>query len=164
MKPTFSALFLVIFGLILFQSCEKNEIIEEEIPDTFAPTLKRVAWIYNPYYEGPTGDIEDGENYSITIDNGFHLIYLISDESNLESVDSYFLVNNDPNLRETIVNKDLILDYKEGTFGFVQRATKFTSIDGEIYSFQPGDKLYFYLTAIDEFNNSVSMEWTADLQ
>lgn len=149
---------------LLFIGCttDKEEVIPE-VEDNDGPAIM-ARWIDHPSIQGdPAGPISDGENYTISIAAGFQLQLDVSDASNLESGVVYFLVNDDPTLREDIILEEIILGYNAGGLGYVFRVASLSLGNGEFYELQAGDKYYFYVSFSDEHDNTSSLSWTADL-
>jgi len=66
-----SKLFILILILGLF-SCEEEPVIVDDFEDTSPPEIYDFRWIDSPFYENDIGGpIIDGENYTLTISDGF---------------------------------------------------------------------------------------------
>lgn len=155
---------IFIFSLItLFASCSKEDP-ELPVVDNEGPEIHNLRWIDSPFYEGdPSGPIEDGENYMIGIDSRFQFNMDILDASNIEIGNVYFLVNNDPDIKETFISEGTIFGYKEGSIGIIYDIFKIALGGGEFYHIQEGDKFNFYVEFTDEHGNTSSISWTADI-
>lgn len=146
---------------LLFIGCttDDDQLIPQ-VEDSNGPEIL-AKWI--SIQGDPAGPISDGENYTISIAAGFQLQLDVSDASNLESGVVYFLVNDDPTLREDILREETILGYKGAGFGYVYLMDRISLGNGEFYELQAGDKFHFYVSFSDEHDNTSSLSWTADL-
>jgi len=154
-----------LMSLLLFVACSDDSDGDEEMtPDTEAPVISNLRWIDSPFYENdPVGDITDGSNYTISIQDGFQLAFSASDQSDIVEGEVYFTVNNDPNIREVLLSTEIILDFKEASFGYYHRVGNISLGAGEFYDLQPGDTYQFYLRVEDEVGLGSIVQWTADL-
>lgn len=159
-----SKIFAILLLVGLYSCEEEPVVVEDPINDTSPPEIYDFRWIDSPFYENDIGGpIIDGENYTLTISDGFQYILKVRDETNIAEGELYMLVNNDESLRETFLSKDIILDFKEGSFGYYFRVPKIALGSGVFYDLKPGDKYYFYLRFEDELGQETTMQWTADL-
>lgn len=155
---------LVILLLVGLYSCEEEPVIVDQVEDTSPPEIYDFQWIDSPFYENDIGGpIIDGENYTISISDGFQYILKVRDQSNIVEAEMYMLVNDDESIRETFISKDVILDFKEASFGYVFRVPRIGLDSGVFYELKPGDKYYFYFSVKDELDQEVGIQWTADL-
>lgn len=153
----------VLLLLCTLVACGEDEPeTASPVADIAGPEITNLRWIDHPRFDDPSGPIEDGGTYQISIANGFQMIYTFRDASNLRATDCYILVNDDPTLREDILTIEN-LGYREGTSTFTHRVGSFWIGPGEFYDLQPGDTYHFYFNVDDEFGNATSMSWTADL-
>ncbi|MDF1698365.1 MAG: hypothetical protein P1U56_21120 [Saprospiraceae bacterium] len=157
----FRVYFLFILIGIMF-SCSDNSI--EELVDTEGPEIVDLRWINSPFYDKDIGGpILDGENYTLSISDGFQIRLRIQDESLIAEGEGYFLINNDPNLIKHLFGPSKIFRYKEGSIGSHYQHRKLLLENGEFYTIQPEDSYHFYLSFTDEYGNSTEMQWTANL-
>ncbi|MEM9920639.1 MAG: hypothetical protein AAF990_21255 [Bacteroidota bacterium] len=162
MKSITSALCLL--ALCFFVSCSDDDMDLQEVVDTEGPEVYQSTWVDNPGVDNePSGPIENGGNYTISIASGFHLVLSIRDISNIVSGSVYFLVNDDPDIRENIIYEGTTFDYDEGSIGFVHRVNSISLGNGVFYDLKVGDTFNFYATFTDAVGNSTEMSWTADL-
>ncbi len=159
----FTKLILLALTVLMF-SCEKESIVEEQLEDTSPPEIYDARWIDRPSTDLDFGGpIVDRENYTISITGGFQFVIQLRDQSNLEQGEIYFLVNNDENLRYTVLNKTNVLNTTDYSVGCLYEHFKLSLGEGEFYDYKEGDRFNFYLNFEDELGQDISMQWTADL-
>lgn len=155
---------LLFFCLCLFMSCTEEDLSPTELVDDQGPEIYDVRWIDHPSIDNdPAGPIANRGNYTISIEAGFQVRMTIKDIHEIKTGALYFLVNDDEEIREDIVKEGSILDYKEGSIGFIRRGNKISIGNSVFYNLQPGDTYHFYANFTDELGNHSSYTWTADL-
>lgn len=155
---------LCAFSLCVFVSCSDEESERTEIEDNEGPEIYEARWIRVPAVENdPEGNIVAGGNYTISLQEGFHLKLGFRDLSDIESGYVYFLVNDNPEIRENIIYEGTVFNYQEGALGYVHQVKKISLGVGEFYNLQVGDKYHFYASLSDVHGNTTTMTWTADL-
>ncbi|MDF1698366.1 MAG: hypothetical protein P1U56_21125 [Saprospiraceae bacterium] len=159
MKSIPQLLMLLFLGLLTSCSDDANNTI-----DTDSPEIIDLRWVGIPSLENdPDGPILDGGNYSISIATGFQVNFNIQDVSIINQREAYLLVNDNSEIRMDIIDPRMTFDTSEGFTGFAFRSPEITLEDGSKYELIPGDRYHFYLSFGDEFDNSISTSWTADL-
>ena len=161
-----SHLLLLVVLAVATSSCSDDDSMEMETQsDTTGPSIYDHRWIDSPFYENdPSGDIEPGGEYQISIESGFQFLASVSDESNMTSAEGYMTINNDQDIREYIFGPaGAELGYQQGTFTFTHRTKSFALGQGVFYQLQPGDGMQFYISFVDEYDNETVVEWTANL-
>lgn len=148
--------------LLTLMSCNEDDPMMVLTPDVTGPEIRNLRWIDHPSRDVPSGPVEEGGNYQISIAAGFHLAYEIYDESDIRSSDSYMLVNDDPTISKPFLTSD-VLAASDASHGFSFSWRKIPLEDGQFYDLQVGDTFHFYLNVDDEHGNVTSIRWTADL-
>ncbi len=157
---------IVSLSLIFcFISCTEDEPTNQiETIDNEGPLLRDIRWVDSPFVDGDlSGPIQDGGNYTLSIAAGFQISIDITDQNYIQEGVIYFLVNDDPTIRENIIYEGTEFGYSEGTINFVHRVDKIALGQGEFYEVKPGDTYNFYAEFEDEFGNKTSVSWSADL-
>ena len=158
---------LLITFLFSFTACSDDNMDDntDMTPDTEAPLLENLRWIDSPFYENdPEGPIQNNENYTISIRDGFQMAFNLKDESAIKSQRIFFTVNNDPSIFEEFLSEEIELspptDY---FFQYFHRVGTISLGNGVFYELKEGDTYQFDMTFTDESDNTTTINWTADL-
>lgn len=155
-------LLLALFAPI---GCSDDTAEPLEALDISGPEFTRVTWIGYPWVDNePTGEISNGSHHIMSLEADFFQLNLqVEDENFIAKADCYFTVNNDPEIKETILERDPMVGLKEFSLGFSRHLGWIQlGIEGRYY-IEVGDTFQFYLNFIDEFGNESSMSWTAEI-
>ena len=150
-----STLPLLLFIILLFTACQKEEVELTPTPDTTAPVFTRLRVNYD-------FDVSNNDRFELSISEGFHLMIDVKDENIINFFDGFFLVNNDPEKRKNILSSFSMTTNEFGG-GFLYEPSFIQLSAEERYDFQIGDTFHFYFTVRDEFDNETEMSFIADL-
>ncbi len=156
--------FFFLSLICLFISCSDGELDLEPFVDTEGPEITKLRWLdYLNRGSSYAEPIEAGGNYRISTAWGFRMHMEVKDRSLIEWANVYALVNNDPNLKLTIMSDEVPRLSYDFSLGYSYESVDVLIGPAKYYTIKPGDRYHFYASFTDEFGNKTNQFWTADI-
>ena len=148
-----NALSLLLFTLLLFTACQKEEIVPTA--DTTAPVFTRLQ--VNLEF-----DANNNDRFELSLSEGFRIDLNVKDENTIVFFEGFFLVNDDPEIRSNVLGQPVV-NMEEFGGGFIHEVDSISLGSGVFYNVQVGDTYNFYFTVRDEFDNERNISFIADV-
>lgn len=151
---------LFLLSLIMLVGCTKEEDTSEHLCDT--PVLIDELRINSTVVE----DLTDFENLILLVDRdtSFRIDFTLSDDSNIEYMELFVLVNNELDKKHNVIGPQ---DPSISEMSYAYTAESFEMLYLENmthYTTEIGDRLHFYLRTQDDTIHDSEFKFTLELQ